>query len=29
LNKSFIVVGYTVGGVALYLMGPASFLPIP
>lgn len=29
LNKTFIVTGYTLGGFALYLMGPAPFLSIP
>jgi MFS family permease len=28
-NKIFICCGYTLGGFAFYLMGPAPFLPIP
>ena len=27
-NKTFIITGYTVGGLSLYLIGPAPFLPI-
>jgi len=29
LNKMFIIIGYAVGGLSFYVMGPAPFLPIP
>jgi len=28
-NKTVIIIGHTVGGLSLYLIGPAPFLPIP